>query len=85
MPACYTIDAERHLVYSRGWGILTDADLFDHQRRLALNPGFQSNFDQLVDFLGVTSAGAVTPNGVLVVAQRHLYSHTRVGRSLRRI
>jgi hypothetical protein len=77
MPASYTIDAERQLVYSRGWGDVTDADLLDHQQRLALDPCFQPHFYQLMDFLGVTSA-AVTANGVRAVAQRHLYGpHSR--------
>jgi hypothetical protein len=73
MPADYTIDAERQLVYSRGWGDLTDADLLDHQRRLALDPRFHPGFSQLIDFLDVTSAGAVTAEGVVEVAKRHLY------------
>jgi hypothetical protein len=73
MPADYTIDAARQFVYSRGWGVLTDEDLLDHQQRLALDPRFHSHFCQLIDFLGVTSVDAVTANGVRAVARRHLY------------
>jgi hypothetical protein len=73
MPADYTIDTERRLVYSRGWGDLTDADLLEHQRRLALDPRFHPDFSQLIDLLGVSSAEGVTANGVMEVAKRHVY------------
>jgi hypothetical protein len=73
VPWSFTIDVERHVVYSRGWGDLTDEALLDHQGRLALDPGFQANFSQLIDFTGVTSVAAVTTGGVRAVAQRHLY------------
>jgi hypothetical protein len=78
MPADYLIDAERQLVYSRGWGDLTDADLLDHQRRLALDPRFHPDLSQLLDFLGVTSSKGVTANAVKEGARRHLFGpHSR--------
>jgi hypothetical protein len=78
MPADYTIDTERQLVHSRAWGAVTNADLFDHQRRLALDPRFHRDCSQLLDFLGVTNYDAVTADGVRDVAQRHLYGpHSR--------
>jgi hypothetical protein len=78
MPSDYAIDAQRQLVYSRAWGGLTDADLFDHQRRLGLDPRFHPDFSQLLDFLGVTSSKGVTANGVKEVARRHLFGpHSR--------
>jgi len=78
MPVDYTIDAERQLVYSRAWGEVTDAELLDHQGRLALDPRFNADFSQLLDFVGVTSHGGLTASGIRAIAQRHLYGpHSR--------
>jgi hypothetical protein len=78
MPADYTIDVKRQLVHSRAWGHVTDTDLLEHQRRLALDPRFHPDFSQLWDLLAVTNHDAVTVNGVRDVAQRHLFGpHSR--------
>ena len=78
MPSDYVIDAEYRLVRSRLWGGVTDADLFDHQRRLAADPKFSSDYSQLIDCRDVTSAKEVTAFGIQNVAQRHLYDpHSR--------
>jgi hypothetical protein len=73
MPADYTIDTERQLVYSRAWGVVTDADLLEHQRRLALDPRFHRDLFQLWDLLGVTKYDAVTINGLKQSAKLHLF------------
>jgi hypothetical protein len=73
MPSDYVIDIEYRLVRSRLWGEATDADLFDHQRRLAEDPQFNSDYSQLIDVRDVTSAKDITAFGVRSVAQRHLY------------
>ena len=73
MPVDYAIHAERQLVHSRAWGDVTDAELLDHQRRLALDPAFDSEFSQMLDFLGVTGVKAITADGIRDVAQRQLY------------
>jgi hypothetical protein len=73
MPADYTIDVERQLVYSRAWGNVTDEDMFDHQRRLALDPLFNGDLFQLIDFLAVTDGKALSTNGVRSIAHRHLF------------
>jgi hypothetical protein len=78
MPADYTIHIERQLVYSRLWGDVADADLFEHQRRLALDPVFHRDLHQLIDLIGVTNYDGVTTRGIQNAAQRHLYGpHSR--------
>jgi hypothetical protein len=54
MSGAYTIDLERSLVRSRGWGILTDRELLAHARALTVDPHFASNFHQLADLREVT-------------------------------
>ena len=54
MPAGYTIDLERSLVLSRGWGVLTDRELLAHVRTLTADPRFAQNFCQLGDLRDVT-------------------------------
>jgi hypothetical protein len=54
MPAGYTIDLERSLVLSRGWGVLTDRELLVHVRALTADPHFARNFCQLGDLRDVT-------------------------------
>jgi len=55
MPATYTIDVKRGLVFSKAQGKLNDADLVDHSKRVAADPEFKSDFNQLADFREVTS------------------------------
>ena len=55
MPAAYTIDPSRSLVLSRGWGLLTDADLREHYRRLLADADFDPSFCQLIDLYDVDS------------------------------
>jgi hypothetical protein len=73
MPSDYVIDAEHGLVRSRVWGAAADAELFDHQRRLAADPRFNSDFSQLIDSRDVTSTEGLTGSGIESVALRHLY------------
>jgi hypothetical protein len=49
MPASYEIDAQRRLVLSRGWGVLTDEDLIDHYERLRADPDLDPTYAQLID------------------------------------
>ena len=77
MPFEYVIDVERELVYSRGWGDVTEADLLDHQRKLAQDPQFQPTFSQLVDLRDPTSIN-VTADAVRNGARRHVFGpHAR--------
>ena len=54
MPWRYTIDAERGLVISTGWGRMTFAEMQAHQDQLASDPQFNPEFRQLVDATAIT-------------------------------
>lgn len=54
MPESYQIDAGRALVICRAWGVLSNADLREHYRRLAADPEFSPTYAQLADLRGVT-------------------------------
>jgi hypothetical protein len=54
MPGMYTVDPERRLVLSRGWGVVTGEELLGHARTLAADPRFESSFRQLADLRDVT-------------------------------
>ena len=54
MPAEYIIDTARGLVFSRGYGVITDDDLIAHVRSLAANPLFEGITRQFTDFSDVT-------------------------------
>ena len=54
MPESYQIDAERGVVTCCAWGVLTNADLREHYRRLAADPDFRPSYAQLADLRGVT-------------------------------
>ena len=54
MPASYLIDDERRTIFSRAWGVLTDADVIRHNRALILEPRFRAGYNRLADFRDVT-------------------------------
>ena len=60
MPASYEIDPQRRLVLSRLWGAVTDAEVYDHNRRLRADPSFNPTYLQLTDLTGVTQIGVTT-------------------------
>jgi hypothetical protein len=72
MPAEYLIDRKLCVVFSRAWGVLTDTDLLEHQRRLGQDPQFEPSLNQIFDFLGVTVV-EVTPMGIRTLAERTLF------------
>lgn len=72
MPAAYTIDPVRRVVFSRAWGILTDEDLLEHQRQLKADPAFDPSFNQLFDFRCVTES-QLTGEGVRQLARRNAF------------
>jgi hypothetical protein len=62
MPGSYLIDVPRRIVFTRGWGALTDADVTAHAETLRADRRFDPAFRQIVDFrevreIRVTSAG----------------------------
>jgi hypothetical protein len=74
MPATYLIDHARRVVFSRGWGDLTDADLAGHQATLLADRAFDPTFAQLCDLRGVTSEAQVTTTAVHYLAGRDVFA-----------
>ena len=68
MPGSYLIDQPRSLVFSRGWGALTDDELLWHAETLRADPRFDPGFRQVIDFLGLGEI-RVSPEGVRTIAQ----------------
>jgi hypothetical protein len=67
MPGSYMIDVPRRILFSRGWGAVTDADVTSHAEALRADSRFDPAFRQIVDFREV-SAFRVTSSGVQQVA-----------------
>lgn len=78
MPGSYTILPAARLVYSRAWGVFTDAELMAHVNSLRSDPRFEPSFRQLADFRDVTEL-EVSAEGVRTVATLNPY-----GRGARR-
>lgn len=60
MPARYSIDQERRIVYSSAWDVLTYEDCLGHQQALLADPRFDPTFSQLIDFTAVTHTTLTT-------------------------
>jgi hypothetical protein len=54
MPCDYEIDTDLRLVRTRGWGVLTCADLTANRLQMSQDPAFRSDFSQLADLREVT-------------------------------
>ncbi len=54
MPYDFIINAEQHLVFSRGFGVFTHAEYLAHISRLQREVLFRPEFDQIVDCRLVT-------------------------------
>jgi len=54
MPASYLLDLERRVVFSRAWGVLTDADITAHAAALRSDARFDPSFRQVADFRAVS-------------------------------
>ena len=70
MPGSYLIDVPRGIVFSRGWGVVTDEEILAHARALRDDPRFERGFRQLIDFRDIDRF-AVTSAGVQHIAQRN--------------
>ncbi len=70
MPYRYTIDAERKLVITTGWGQVTFAKLLAHQEQLAGDPRFNPEFNQLVDATAVTGLDVSLEEARKIVSRR---------------
>jgi hypothetical protein len=74
MPASYSIDPARRMVFSRGWGDLTDADLVGHQVALLADSAFDPSFAQLGDMREITDESRVTALGVRYLAGHDVFT-----------
>ena len=54
MPASYLIDDQRRTIFSRAWGVLSDAGVIRHNRALMRDPRFRAEYSRLADFREVT-------------------------------
>jgi hypothetical protein len=73
MPADYKIDKQRRFVLSFGSGLLTKEDVLSHMDRISVDPDFDPNFSQLLDFTKVTEIG-FGPQEVRVFAERNIFA-----------
>ena len=79
MPASFTLDRPRRLVYSRAWGALREQDLLQHAdsvRTLFDNGTLDGTWSQLADFSDVTSFDEVSSNGIRKLAERNPWPRT---------
>ena len=72
MPCSYLIDVKRRIVFSRGWGVLTDQEIFAHVKALGADARFDPGFQQIIDFRPLTEI-RVTGAGVRGVARENPY------------
>ena len=56
MPVTYQIDIARRVVFTRGYGTVSDTDLLQHNLDLKADPNFDPAFNQLLDFIEVIHA-----------------------------
>jgi hypothetical protein len=78
MPISYSIDANRRLVLTRCWGVLTDAELLEHKEQLAKDPAFCPTMGQLSDVRAVERL-AVTTEGVKLLVAHDSANAERIG------
>ncbi|HJQ09475.1 MAG TPA: hypothetical protein VJ840_00455 [Gemmatimonadaceae bacterium] len=67
MPAAYEIDAVKGVVTTRFWGVVTDDEVSEHDKRLRSDPNFNPGYRQLVDMSGITKP-AVTSRMIFEAA-----------------
>jgi hypothetical protein len=93
MPVTYSIDPVERLVRNVGFGVLTDNDMRETQRRMVADPEFHPGYSQLFDLTAVSeirlttawiremaNASAFAPGArrALIVNQALLYGLSRM-------
>ena len=53
MPVTYQIDVAHRVVFTHGFGTVTDSDLLQHNVDLKADPNFDPTFNQLLNFTEV--------------------------------
>jgi hypothetical protein len=75
MAQDYSIDEQQQVIWTRCWGILSDADIATQQANLRQDPKFKPTMSQLVDAREVTEV-AVTVEAVNQLGQSTLFAPT---------
>ena len=98
MAFAYLVDAGQSLVLTRGFGVLTDADLLNHVRGLRAEAAFHGGMCQVADFRdvseiaissgGIRALAALNPFGqgsrrAVVVASDYAYGMARMYQMIR--
>jgi hypothetical protein len=81
MPADFELLRPARTVLSRGWGALTDADLFDHMTRIAAlfeQGALDGDWAQIYDFTAVDNVDGVSTAGIRRVAEGNPWPHYTV-------
>ncbi len=55
MPLAVTVDRVQHVIKTRGWGDISDSDLFETRERLARDSGADLSYARLCDLSCATS------------------------------
>ena len=71
MPAEYTIDKARRMVFSEAYGPITDQEVLAHQDKLRDDPDFDPGFSQLIDSTNVTKADDLSTDAIYKLARRN--------------
>ena len=60
MPVSYAIDPVQKLVTTTLWGVVTDDEVLDHNRRLRTDPAFDPGYRQLAHMTAITESRVTT-------------------------
>ncbi len=74
MPVTYRINSSLRMVFSRGEGEVTEAEILDHRRRLREHQDFQPSFSQLVDLREVTKAALSLADMRVIASRTNLFN-----------
>ena len=74
MPATYRIDRSLRMVFSRALGVVTEAEILDHRRRLGKDPDFHPGFSQLVDLREVSEVAISIADMRVIASRTNLFS-----------
>jgi len=75
MPYDFFINAERHVVFSRGIGVFTHAEFLEHISRLQREVLFRPEFDQIVDCRLITKVD-ITGEQLAALASRSVFAES---------
>jgi hypothetical protein len=73
MPITYQIDVARRVVFTRGYGTVTDEDLLQHNAELKADPNFDPTFNQLLNFTEVME-GNVKSETINRIARNRIFN-----------